>query len=139
MTWVVSNCTYYLIEWDYYTIFQNFFNNINAWDIFFYNVDSSSSSTTTMELCRSSQSLNKAMCFNFSNWLVNSQWYSGLTFSNISTSLLWYAPWQWQYNWGGNYSWSSEGSIEWGFDFSTTWDTVNLYCTMREIFTLLES
>lgn len=145
-----SNCSEFDINlWTWPTIFKNFFENVNQWDVVYYKYRFYpwNNATTSFSLCFNSDELNKSICFDSCviNWtsLCSSNlswsidfWTINVWFTTIPQSYIWPAPWQNWYWW--NYWWSDLWSTELDNNSVITWDFVYSECTVWEVKALAE-
>jgi hypothetical protein len=109
-----TNCFEYSLDPWYTDNLKSFFKSLQDWDLIYYDFVrwyDAYYPHFKADVCWSSSAINKSLCFRYNfdkraQWcvwcygsLVNSEWFQGLTFFNINTNILWYAPWQWMYNW----------------------------------------
>lgn len=153
-----DNCQLWWIidySWDLQStkeIFKNFFSNVVADDLAYYNYINNRYVGGTLsyieqwlEVCWSSEIIWKSLCFrgwtcgasssSHCNWflggwqLTNSQNLSNLSFWNVSNNWIWYAPWQKWYDWDYSWSWNiSDSSSQWS-NVSVWWNVVYWQCT----------
>lgn len=155
VAWSPQNCAWDYITWDFQQIFKWFFSHVKATDYAYYSYESDewwvncSYSYQNITVCFSSSEIWKSLCFKRTscyngcqNWssscqnfcfseggcgggLVNSNWYTNLTFWSISPLWLSYAPWQAWYGGG----WNIEGWSSVSDNVGMTWNLVYNKCT----------
>ena len=139
-----TNCSDFEIPDNYVEIFTNFFKTVWSGDYIFYDYHNSTSYPDYLRravFCWSSHELHKSLCFrrqasNYLNSYGRLTWYwmfywSWMSFSTISQSDIWPAPWQVWY-WG-SYWGELQGSTTWNYNNTITWDYTYDFCTIWEI------
>lgn len=141
-----ENCTVNSLDESNIYLLKSFFQSVNAWDVVYYLYTDNWGVGWWwygFEVCFNSSVLWNSICFKtMSNYnrpcvdegwgcLVNSRWYTNLTFANLPYSEIWYAPWQAWYWWGWNIEWSSNTSenvnMTWNllFNACSNWYVIN--------------
>ena len=151
LTWLDSvpkNCSSIPITWDFQVIWKGFFDQVKAWDYAYYWYTYWNNSSVNwfyyrahIQVCWSSHEIWNSLCFwynrhNSSQWsttpdvwsLVNSQNLSNFNFGLLSSSWIWYAPWQAWYDWWWNIDWWSTEVTPW----FVTWDVMLSECTKQK-------
>lgn len=149
--WLPQNCNLWWnisLTWDnqvLFSVFKNFFQQVNRDDLALYQYEKYSFDWSSwwkvnyINVCFSSQSIWNSICFNW--WIcdsnsnryctsvrgawTSSQNYENLTFSNLSSNSIWYAPWQVWYLGG----WNIDGWSEVVESAPITWDVMLKTCT----------